>query len=78
MKCPKRRSGKGTQDFLNTGTEEVRINGREEYLSFFIKSERYLSALVWIVRHVNCFQNCLHVTVNSLVFLRLPARCLVC
>ena len=23
---------------------------------------------------MNCFQTCLHVTVNSLVFLRLPAR----
>lgn len=42
MKHPKRGSGKGTQDFLNTGTEEVRINGKEEHLSFFIKSDRYL------------------------------------
>lgn len=42
MKHQKRGSGKGTQNFLKIGTEEVRINGGEEHLSFFIKSDRYL------------------------------------
>ena len=42
MKHQKRGSGKGTQEVLNLGTEEARINGREEHLSFFIKSDRYL------------------------------------
>lgn len=46
-------SGKGTQDFLKKfGTQEERINGREEHLYFFIESSLMpivLSAFVWTV-----------------------------
>lgn len=72
--------GKVTQDFL-----KISMQGRENKwqrgTSLFVPRIwpcTYYTTCVHLDCHMSCFQNYLHITVNSLIFLRLPVRCLVC